>query len=527
MPKSFGTIVRTSAVVLSALTAVTVASSASSASDRPQKFVAPTGASVKDSYLVEFNQVVSEEQRGSAADHLARENGGRVGYVFKRAFHGFSVNLSEAQARRLAADPKVKRVEQEAVAEADTVQANPPWHLDRVDQRTAPLDNKYDAPSTGQGSGSTIFVVDSGLRTTHSVFAGRARIGADYSLDFTQGDRPFGEDCRGHGTHVAGLAAGTTYGIARSAQVVAVKVINCTGTATVTSVVQGIEWIIDNAPARSVVNMSLSFPSTRSGVDALEASIRAAKARNITFVVSAGNDDIDACEGSASRSPARMPEVITVGATDDDDERASFSNFGSCLDIFAPGVGIVSSSASGDTSTEVKNGTSMSAPQVAGALAVITGRYPPGTAHRTLENKLLRQGTLGVVGDANAPQFGNLLLHSGSRHTNDIDFLMADVGVLNPVLAISGKPDTQGSSSMSVSVDITHPARGQLQVDLIAPNGREYRIHSPSSDTGDNITVQDRNFDGTGVPVNGTWRLRVIDSVSGAVGTLTSWTLQL
>jgi subtilisin family serine protease len=313
------------------------------------------------------------------AQALAQRYGGTVGEVYSAALTGFSVTLSPAQARRLAADPAVEYVEQDQVISLDATQTNATWGLDRIDQRNLPLSGTYTYPTTA--SNVHAYVIDTGIRITHNDFGGRATWGANFAGGQST-------DCNGHGTHVAGTIGGTTYGVAKAVQLVAVKVLNCSGNGTTSGVVGGINWVTNNAVKPAVANMSLGGGASSTLDNAVANSI----ASGITYAIAAGNSNANACNAS----PARVASAITVGATQSNDARASFSNFGSCLDIFAPGVSITSDWRSSNTATNTISGTSMATPHVAGAAALVLAANP-GFTPAQVTSFLLTNATTGVV----------------------------------------------------------------------------------------------------------------------------------
>ncbi|WJK36687.1 S8 family peptidase [Solwaraspora sp. WMMA2065] len=345
---------------------------------------------VADSYIV----VLADTAAGGAADTasgvertvsaLADRYRGDVAQVYRHALRGFEVRLPQRQARRLAADPRVASVTQNhTVTAADVQTPVPSWGLDRIDQRTGPLDDAYAYPDVAPVVRA--YIIDTGMRLTHHEFTGRVRSGRD-TIDSDDD----ASDCRGHGTHVAGTVGGTTYGVAKNVELVAVRVLNCNGEGNVATVIGGIDWVTaDHDPGEpAVANMSLGGFSYTPMDQAVARSV----ADGITYVVAAGNDGTDAC----TRSPARVPEAITVGATGPDDARAPFSNVGGCVDIFAPGVDIVSAGLDSDTAAVPASGTSMAAPHVTGAAALILADHPDYTpAQVTAE--LLAEATPGVV----------------------------------------------------------------------------------------------------------------------------------
>lgn len=321
---------------------------------------------VPGSYLVVLQETALARSVSATAERLVDRYGGRVGHVYDAAITGFSVETSERAARRLAADPAVAYVERDTWVAVDATQTNPPsWGLDRIDQLLLPLDSSF--TYLNNAANARIYVLDTGIRRTHVEFGGRALLGVDIV-------NPGGgaADCgNGHGTHVAGTAAGVNHGVAKAARVYAVRVLGCDGLGTGADVIAGVNWVTTNAIRPAVVNMSLSSPANSTVDTAVANSI----ASGITYVVSAGNNDINAC----NRSPARVPAAITVAATTATDARWSGSNWGSCVDLFAPGHQIRSAEITSDTATRLANGTSMAAAHVSGAAAMLLSQNPSWT----------------------------------------------------------------------------------------------------------------------------------------------------
>lgn len=321
---------------------------------------------VQGSYIVTLDRAAGLRSASDAGRSLIADYGGTVRHTYRAALNGYSVRLSEQQARRLAADPAVDQVIQDTRVTAAATQTDPPsWGLDRIDQTALPLDRAYTYPDSA-GSGATVYVIDTGVRISHSDLAGRAVNG----YDAVDGDT-VAQDGNGHGTHVATTAAGTRYGVAKKARVVAVRVLNNQGSGTTAQVVAGIDWVTRNHSGPSVANLSLG-----GGVStALDTAVKNSIASGVTYAVAAGNSNSDA----GNFSPARVPEAITVGATTNTDARSSYSNYGSRLDLFAPGTQITAGWHTSDTATNTISGTSMASPHVAGAAAVYLAGHRSAT----------------------------------------------------------------------------------------------------------------------------------------------------
>jgi subtilisin family serine protease len=322
--------------------------------------LANTENSVAGSYIVVLKD---SAVRTTAATNLAGEYGAQVGRTYKTALHGFSMHANETQAKQLAADDAVAYVQQSQKFTINDVQDSPPsWGLDRIDQRDLPLDSAYNF--TNKGDGVTAYVIDTGVRVDHPTFEGRASGG----FDAIDGDND-PADGHGHGTHVAGTIGGTEYGVAKGVNIVGVRVLDDNGSGTTEQVVAGIDWVAQNHSGPSVANMSLGGEVD----EALDEAVRGAISSGVTFAVAAGNSSADA-DGF---SPARVTEAITVAASDDADGQAYFSNYGSVVDLYAPGVDITSSWNDGATNTI--SGTSMATPHVAGAAALYLSANPTAT----------------------------------------------------------------------------------------------------------------------------------------------------
>ncbi|WP_369216526.1 S8 family peptidase [Streptomyces flavofungini] len=480
---------------------------------------------VDGSYIVTFKNSVARADVPASAKALAKEHAGSLRYTYTAALRGFAVRMSEREARELAADPSVARVEADAAAYAVDTQTNPPsWGLDRVDQRDLPVDKNY---TYGTKAGNVnAYIVDTGIRMSHRDFGGRAVSG----YDFIDNDSN-ASDCQGHGTHVAGTVGGGSYGVAKGVKLVGVRVLNCQGTSgdTWAPVLAGIDWVTKNAVKPAVANMSIGGGKTQSVNDAVAASISS----GVTWVVAAGNNNADSC----SYSPSSTPSAITVGATNSRDARATGwsngqgSNYGSCLDIFAPGDSIVSSSNSGDSASQTMSGTSMASPHVAGAAALLLAANPTWSPAQ-VRDKLVADATSGKVTD---PRTGspNKLLYTGGGSTpptgkkfeNTDDYQIRDNATVEsplPVTGVTGK----APANLSVTVDIRHTFRGDLKVELVAPDGTAYLLKDyNSADSADDVQAT-YSVDASSETADGTWKLRVSDNWTNDTGTVNAWSLQ-
>ena len=362
----------------------------------------PSAKIIPGSFIVVFKPSVADAP--GLAQQLVTAHGGSMRFTYSAALKGFAADLPDRAVEALKHNPNVAYVEQDGTVELfgpGTEAAPPaPWGLDRVDQRTLPLSASYTWGTSG--AGVSVYIIDTGIRTTHQDFGGRAV----WDFNAVKGNDP-DTDCMGHGTHVAGTVGGTTYGVAKGVSLHAVKVLDCTGSGRWSWVIAGIDWVTAHAAKPAVANMSIGGDYNQAVNDAVEGSITS----GVTYAIAAGNSSTDAC----TFSPASAPDALTVGATTKIDGQASYSNFGSCVDLYAPGTFILSDWITSDTTAVYLSGTSMATPHVTGAAALYLETHPTASP-AAVASYLLAAATRDRITNAGTGS-PNLLLFIGDSAT--------------------------------------------------------------------------------------------------------------
>jgi serine protease len=455
---------------------------------------------------------VSTVARDMAGKHRAS-----VKRSFEHALRGFVVEADDAALARLLADPKVDYVEEDGVVTVRATQSGATWGIDRVDQRNLPLSGTYTYDTTA--SGVHAYIVDTGILTGHTQFTGRMGNGFRAIADDGRGT----SDCNGHGTHVAGTVGGTTWGVAKGVTLHPVRVFGCGNTGSNSDIIAGIDWVAQNRVLPAVANMSLGGGASQATDDAVNRLVAA----GVVAVVAAGNSNANAC----NYSPARAPNAITVGSTTSTDARSSFSNFGTCLDIFGPGSSIVSAGISSTSAQATLSGTSMAAPHVAGVAALYLANNasatPAQVATALINNSTANKVTSAGTGSPNRLLYsifgGTTPPPTGQTYTNTADYTISDNATVNSPITVSGRTGS-GSATTPVAVNIVHTYIGDLKVDLVAPDGSVYVLHNRTGGSADNI-VQTYTVNLSSEALNGTWNLRVNDNANADTGYINSWSV--
>jgi subtilisin family serine protease len=365
----------------------------------------PAGASVTLRDYIVVLRPGAASSASVATDQVGRL-GGSLRFVYSHALQGYAATLPTTAVAALAADPRVAHIELDSIMRADTTQSGATWGIDRIDQRNLPTNSAYSYTATG--AGVKAYIIDTGIHYSHSDFGGRAIFGTDTvtaggllgtGLGGGGSASTNGEDCNGHGTHVSGTVGGATYGVAKQVTLVAVRVLDCSGSGATSGVVAGVDWVTGNHQAGqpAVANMSLGGGAST----ALDTAVSNSINDGVAYGIAAGNgNQLGMAQDACGTSPARVPAAMTIGATDNTDAKASFSNYGNCVDFFGPGVDITSDWYTSNTATNTISGTSMATPHVVG-VAALYEQANPGSTPAQVRDGLYNLTTKGIVTSSN------------------------------------------------------------------------------------------------------------------------------
>lgn len=444
--------------VLLSLLALVIALPVLGAGPKEAKLIKAKGKKIDDSYIVVLQDRLPEDEVEAAADDLVYKHRGRKNHVYKSTLKGFSANLSEKEALKLAEDPRVAYVEEDGEVTIAATQTSATWGIDRVDQRNLPLSGTYVYNYTG--TGVKAYIIDTGIKVGHTQFGTRRITGYDAVTSGGNAD-----DCNGHGTHVAGTVGGSTYGVAKNVTLVAVRVLDCNGSGSNSGVIAGVDWVTSNhaSGAPAVANMSLGGGAST----ALDDAVRRSITDGVTYAIASGNSNANAC----NYSPARVSEALTVNSTTSTDARSSFSNWGTCTDIFAPGSSITSAWHTSTSATNTISGTSMATPHVAGVVALYLeqhGYQSPATVHSAIINN-------STANKVTSPGTGspNRLLYSlwgTSTPAPTISSFSPTSGGVGTSVTISGSNFTGASSVSFNNQGASFTVNSSSQITATVPN---------------------------------------------------------
>jgi len=422
----------------------------------------------------------------SSPEDVARAHGILPTHVYRRALNGFAGTVSDLARAGLMNDVRVRNMEPDQIVtvgyDVGGVQSAPPWGLDRIDQRSLPLDASYTYATDAHDV--TAYVIDTGIRYTHTDFGGRATFG----FDAYGGD---GSDCHFHGTHVAGILGGATYGVAKGVRLVSIRVLGCDGTGPISNVIAGVDFVTSFHNSPAVANMSLGGgPSV-----ALDTAVHNMIASGVITAVAAGNQNEDAC----LRSPARTTNAMTIASADSSDLKAATSSFGPCVDFFAPGVGILSAGITDDSSSRLASGTSMASPHAAGVAALYLQTHLFASPVE-VRDALLTFTTKSVIAGSNSAN--NHLLFSGQTPNGSGDYVSPSTVITSPTDGGTVQRN-KTVTIQAVASDNTGVARVEFYLngvvqctDLAAPYSCAWRV--PANARGVTYALQTRAFDAAG-----------------------------